>query len=331
MEIKGKKVLVTGAGGFIGSHLVEKLVEIGAHVRAFVMYTSTGTLENLDVIPREVLSKIEIVYGDLRSIESVRKAVKGCEVIFHLGALISIAYSYHDPLDFVQTNVLGTFNILQASKEFEIKKIIITSTSEVYGTALFSPINEEHPLQAQSPYSATKISADKLAESFYKSYNTPVAIIRPFNTYGPRQSIRAVIPTIIYQTITQDKIKIGSLAPKRDFTFVKDTVEGFIKVAESENSIGETINIGSGKTISIGDLANTIQKILGKSLIIETDEKKVRPDKSEVNLLLCDNSKAKKLIGWEPKVSLEEGLEECISYVKNNLNKYKFELGIQYL
>ena len=331
MEIKGKKVLVTGAGGFIGSHLVEKLAEIGAHVRAFVMYTSTGTLENLDVIPREVLSKIEIVYGDLRSIESVRKAVKGCEVIFHLGALISIAYSYHDPLDFVQTNVLGTFNILQASKEFEIKKIIITSTSEVYGTALFSPINEEHPLQAQSPYSATKISADKLAESFYKSYNTPVAIIRPFNTYGPRQSIRAVIPTIIYQTITQDKIKIGSLAPKRDFTFVKDTVEGFIKVAESENSIGETINIGSGKTISIGDLANTIQKILGKSLIIETDEKKVRPDKSEVNLLLCDNSKAKKLIGWEPKVSLEEGLEECISYVKNNLNKYKFELGIQYL
>ena len=271
------------------------------------------------------MKKIEIVRGDLKNYDSVLRAVKDVDVIFHLGALISIPYSYLDPRDFVETNITGTLNILNAAKNFNTKKIIITSTSETYGTATYTPMDEDHPLQAQSPYSASKISADKLAESFYKSFDLPVAIIRPFNTYGPRQSMRAVLPTIIYHALAKDKLKLGSLSPQRDLTFVKDTVLGFIKIAESEKSVGEIINIGSGRTISIGELVGKVSKILNKELIVEEVKEKIRPEKSEVDILLCNNEKAKNLVGWEPIVSLDEGITEVISYVRENLDRYDSE------
>ncbi len=329
MDLIGKKVLVTGAAGFVGSHLVEELVRLGVIVRAFVKYNSKGGLGNLKKLPKDIFDKLEIIGGDLRDIEGVKKAVESCDVIFHLGALISIPYSYENPRGFIETNVMGTLNILEAAKEFSVKKIVITSTSEVYGTALYEPIDEKHPLQAQSPYAASKIAADKIAESFYRSFNMPIAIIRPFNVYGPRQSTRAIIPTIIYQALTKDKIKLGSLTPKRDFTYVKDTVRGYIKIAESENSIGETINIGFGETVSMGDIVETIKSILEKDFEIETDESRIRPEKSEVRLLICDNKKAKELLGWKPKVSLIEGLKQVINYIKDNLHDYKSEENLK--
>jgi len=330
MELTGKKVLVTGAGGFIGSHLVEELVRKGANVSCFLKYDSKGGLGNLTKIPKEIFDKLEIIRDDLRDIESVKKAVENCDVIFHLGALISIPYSYENPRGYVETNIIGTLNILEAAKNNKnIKKIVITSTSEVYGTALYSPIDEKHPLQAQSPYAASKIASDKLAESFAKSFNLPITIIRPFNAYGPRQSIRAVIPTIIHQALISDRIKLGSLDPKRDFTFVEDTVKGFIKIAESENSIGEVINIGSGKAVSIGEVVETIKSILNKNFEIETDPNKIRPEKSEVKLLICDNKKAKEIIGWEPNVSLKEGLNEVINYIRKNLYDYNSEKDLK--
>jgi len=327
MNLKNKKVLITGAGGFIGSHLTEQLIKSGARVRVFLRYNSRGDIGYLNEFNKDVLDNIEIIRGDLKNMDSVTRAVKDVNVIFHLGALISIPYSYVDPRDYADTNIIGTLNILKAAQEQNTEKVIITSTSETYGTALYSPINESHPMQAQSPYAATKISADKIAESFNKSFNLPVSIIRPFNTYGPRQSTRAVIPTIIYQALTGNKIKLGNLTPKRDFTFVEDTVKGFIKIAESDNSIGETINIGYGETISIGELVKAVEEILGKKLIIESEESKNRPDESEVKLLLCDNSKAKKLINWEPQVSLKEGLKKTIDYIKEHLDEYKEERG----
>lgn len=325
MNLKNKKILVTGAGGFIGSHLTEQLIKTGAIVKVFLRYNSKADLGYLKEFDKSVLNNIEIIRGDLKNVDSVTRAIKNIDIIFHLGALISIPYSYIDPRDYVDTNIIGTLNILKAAQEHNVKKIIITSTSETYGTALYSPINEEHPLQAQSPYAATKISADKIAESFKKSFNLPIAIIKPFNTYGPRQSTRAVIPTIIYQALTGNKIRLGNLNPKRDFTFVKDTVDGFIKIAKSDNSIGETINIGFGETISIKELVKTIGKIMNKKLIIKIEKTKSRPDDSEVKLLLCDNSKAKKLIGWKPKTSLNEGLNKTIDYIKEHLEEYKFE------
>ncbi|MFH1607962.1 MAG: SDR family NAD(P)-dependent oxidoreductase [archaeon] len=325
MELKGKRVLVTGAGGFIGSHLTEELVKMGSKVRALVRYNSDGNIKNLKELPKEILNEIEIIRGDLKNYDCVKRAVKDVDVVFHLGALISIPYSYDDPRDFVETNIIGTLNILQASREYDVKKVVVTSTSEVYGTAIYSPMNEKHPLQAQSPYSATKISADKLAESFYRTYNLPVATIRPFNTYGPRQSMRAVIPTIIYQALTNDKIKLGSLSPKRDFNYVKDVVRGFIKVAESDESIGKTINISSGKTISIEELVEKIKSIINKEFTIETKDERIRPEKSEVMMLLGDNSEAKNVLGWEPIYSLEQGLTEVVDYVRNNFDKYKEE------
>ncbi len=325
MDLKGKKVLVTGAAGFIASHLVEELVSLGADVRAFIRYKSDSSIGNLMDLPQETLKKIEIIRGDIKNIEIVKEATKDIDVIFHLSAQISVPHSYKDPRDFVETNILGTLNILKAAHENDVKKIIITSSSEVYGTAKYTPIDEEHPSQPQSPYAASKISADKLAESFYKTYGLPVAIIRPFNTYGPRQSTRAVIPTIISQALTKDKIKIGSLTPKRDFNYVKDTVNGFIKIAESENSIGETINVGTGQAVSIGEVIETVEKILGRKLAVETDDNRIRPENSEVKILLCNNAKAKKLIGWEPKFSLEDGLKEVVDYIKNNPNKYNLE------
>jgi len=325
MELVDKKVLVTGASGFIGSHLTEELAKMGCRVRAFIKYKSSGDLGNLEELGPGLLEKIEIIRGDLKNPDSVKRAVKNIDVVFHLGALISIPYSYVDPREFVETNVTGTLNILKACQEENVKKIIITSTSEVYGTGKYTPIDEKHPLQAQSPYSASKMSADKLAESFYNTYNLPVTIIRPFNSYGPRQSRRAVIPTIIYQALTSKELSLGSLEPKRDFTYVKDTVQGFIKVAESDNSIGEIFNISSGKTISIRELVETIGKIIGKELIPNKDQKKIRPEKSEVMILLGDNRKAKEIIKWEPKYSLEEGLKEVVKYIKQNLNSYKLE------
>jgi NAD dependent epimerase/dehydratase len=322
MELEGKKVLVTGAGGFIGSHLVEELVKLGAQVRAFIKYNSTGDVGNLEKLTHEIFKKVEIVFGDIQNIESVKKAVTDMDVVFHLGALISIPYSYENPREYFDVNTIGTLNILEAAKECKTGKVVITSTSEVYGTAIYTPIDENHPLQAQSPYSASKIAAEKIAESFYKSYNVPVAIIRPFNTYGPRQSMRAIIPTIIVQALTQEKIKLGSLTPTRDFNYVKDTVQGFIKIAESENSVGEVTNIGSGKTVSIGELVKMVESILGKELIVETDESRIRPEKSEVKVLLCNNTKAKNLIGWVPNVSLHDGLKEVIDYVKDNIKEF---------
>jgi len=327
MELCGKKILVTGATGFIGSHLVEELVNKGAQVRILVRYRSDGKIGNLEKMPKEILGKLEIYRGDLKNFDAVKKAAKDVDIIFHLGAIISIPFSYADPREIVDVNVIGTLNILRAGQEHNSKKIVITSTSEVYGTAIYTPIDEKHPLQAQSPYSASKISADKLAESFFRTYNLPITIVRPFNTYGPRQSMRAVIPTIIYQALTKEKIDIGSLDPKRDFTFVKDIVKGFIKSAESEDNIGEVINIGSGKAISVKELVEKIGKILGKNLITETNEKKVRPENSEVGLLLCNNLKAKRLINWEPETSFEKGLFEIIKYIKENLREYELERG----
>jgi len=325
MELIGRKILVTGAAGFIGSHLVEELVKMGSIVRGFVQYNPNHNLDNLEKIPEEILRKVEIFMGDLKNIESVKGAMKDIEVVFHLGAQISIPYSYVDPRDFIETNIIGTLNVLNASREFNVKKIIITSTSEVYGTALYTPIDEKHPLQPQSPYAATKVGADKIAESFYKTYNLPIAIIRPFNTYGPRQSMRAVIPTIIAQALTNDRIKIGSLNPKRDFNYVKDVVEGFIKVAESPNTIGETINIGSGKTISVGEIVEIVRNILGKNFEVEVEDERTRPENSEVMILLCNNSKAREKILWEPKTSIEEGLREVVKYIRENLREYKQE------
>jgi dTDP-glucose 4,6-dehydratase len=325
MDLTDKKILVTGAGGFIGSHLTEELAKKGCKVRAFVRYKSSGDIGNLEEIDPEILKKIEVVRGDLKNPDSVKRAIQGIDVVFHLGALISIPYSYVDPRDFVETNVTGTLNILKTCQEEKVKKIIITSTSEVYGTGIYTPIDEKHPLQAQSPYSASKMSADKIAESFYNSYNLPVSTIRPFNCYGPRQSKRAVIPTIIYQALTSEELKLGSLEPKRDFTYVKDTAQGFIKVAESDNSIGNTFNISSGKTITIRELVETIGKILGKNLIPKEDKEKIRPEKSEVRILLGDNKKAKEILGWEPKHSLEQGLKKTIEHVRKNIKNYQLE------
>ena len=326
MNWNKKSALVTGAGGFIGSHLTEYLVELGTNVKAFVRYNSRNDWGMLELLPKEKLSQIEVIMGDLKDADAVRHAAKDVDIIFHLGSLIAIPYSYIHPRETIETNILGALNVLTAAKENNVEKVIHTSTSEVYGTARYVPIDENHPLQGQSPYSASKIGADKIAESFYRSFNLPVAIIRPFNTYGPRQSARAVIPTIITQALTKEKIFLGSLHPTRDYTYVKDVVEGFIKVAESPKSVGEVINIGSNFEVSIGDLANKIISLIGKNAEILTDPVRVRPQDSEVERLWCDNTKAKRLLGWEPKTPLEEGIKKTIDWISNNINLYKPEL-----
>lgn len=321
---KNKKVLVTGAGGFIGSHLVEELIKKNAYVKAFVHYNSRNDWGNLELLPAELRNKIEIISGDIRDPFIVRSAVKGCDIVFHLAALIAIPYSYLAPKDFVDTNILGTVNIMQACKDEKINKIVHTSTSEVYGTAIYTPIDEKHPLQGQSPYSASKIGADKMAESYYNSFDLPVATIRPFNTFGPRQSARAVIPSICSQILSGKKeIRIGLLSPVRDFSFVRDTVNGFLKIAESERSIGEVINVGSGKGISIGDLLQTIMELTGTEISIISDDERMRPSKSEVMTLLCDNRKARELVGWKTMFNLDDGLKETIRYVEEHPEKYK--------
>jgi len=326
MDWNGKKVLVTGAGGFIGSHLVAKLTELGAKTYAFVRYNSRNDRGLLELLPKIIQDQIEVISGDLRDPESVKSAVKNSQIIFHLGACIAIPYSYVNPRDTIETNVIGTLNILNSARECEIERVIQTSSSEVYGTAQYSPIDENHPLQAQSPYAASKIAADKLAESFFLSYNLPVSTLRPFNTYGPRQSARAVIPTIITQVLNSDSVNLGSLHPTRDFNYVDDTVNGFIKIAESSLTIGEIINVGTGKEISIGNLVEKILFLTGKRLEIISDDKRIRPVTSEVGRLIADYSKAKKLMDWEPKVPLDEGLRRTIDWFSDFLNRYKTDI-----
>lgn len=327
MKLAGKKVLVTGSEGFIGSHLTEKLVENGADVTALVQYNSFNNWGWLESFDKEVRNSINIITGDIREYDCMRKVIKGQNIVFHLAALIAIPYSYVSPMAYVRTNVEGTTNVLEACREYDIEKIVHTSTSETYGTALYVPIDENHPMQGQSPYSASKIAADKIAESFYKSFNTPVATIRPFNTYGPRQSARAVIPTIISQILSgENRIKLGSLTPTRDFNYVKDTAEAFIKVAESDKTIGEVVNAGSNYEISIGDLTKKIIKIIGNEVEIICDEERMRPTNSEVNRLLAENSKIKKLTGWHPQYTLDKGLIETVEWIKNNMKIYKTDI-----
>lgn len=321
---QNKKVLVTGSEGFIGSHLVEGLLELGADVRAFVLYNSFNNWGWLETFPKEKIDKLEVFAGDIRDGNNVRKAMDGIDIVFNLAALIAIPYSYHSPESYVATNVNGTLNLLQAAKDYKIKKFIHTSTSEVYGTAIYVPIDEKHPLQAQSPYSATKISADKIAESFYRSFDVPVSICRPFNTYGPRQSARAVIPTIITQVASgMKKIRLGAITPVRDFSYISDIVEGFIKIAESEKSVGEVINIGSGEGVTIKKIVDKISIIMDRSIEIVCDKERVRPEKSEVMQLVCSNEKAKELLGWQPTYSLDEGLKKTLEFVEENLDSYK--------
>lgn len=333
MSLKSKKILVTGADGFIGSHLVEELVRQGYNARAFVLYNSFNSWGWLDHSPKEIKGDIEVFAGDIRDPYGVKEAMKGCDIVLHLAALIAIPYSYHSPDTYIDTNVKGTLNIVQAARELGVEKVVHTSTSEVYGTAQFVPITEEHPLQGQSPYSASKIGADQIAMSFYTSFGTPVATIRPFNTYGPRQSARAVIPTIITQIANgRRKIKLGSITPTRDFNYVKDTVGGFIAVAESNKSLGQVINIGSNYEISVGDTVKLISEVMGVDIEIETDDQRLRPEKSEVERLWAANAKAKQLLGWEPfyggRDGFKRGLQETIEWFTNkeNLNKYKADV-----
>lgn len=327
MELNNKKVLVTGTGGFIGSHLVERLVEKGCRVRAFVHYNSRNDWGNLELLPIRIKDSIEVVSGDIIDFFSVKNAVSGCDIVFHLAALIGIPYSYLAPQSYVNTNVIGTLNVMQASLDFGVQKVVHTSTSEVYGTSIYTPIDEKHPLQGQSPYSASKIGADKIAESFFLSFDLPVATLRPFNTYGPRQSARAVIPTIITQILAgKQKIHLGSLAPVRDLNYVKDTVEAFICICQSERSVGETINAGAGKGISIKELAENIVHMIGRDVEITTDDTRVRPENSEVMKLICDNNKAREIIGWQPLYKLKTGLEETIEFIGLHLDRYKSDI-----
>lgn len=333
MELRGKKILVTGADGFIGSHLTEELLKKGYDVRAFVLYNSFNSWGWLDTLPAAVRKELDVFAGDIRDPYGVKQAMRGCDIVLHLAALIAIPYSYHSPDTYVDTNIKGTLNIVQAARELEIAKVVHTSTSEVYGTAQFVPITEEHPLQGQSPYSASKIGADQIALSFYRSFNTPVAIIRPFNTYGPRQSARAVIPTIITQIAGgQRKIKLGALHPTRDFNLVKDTVRGFIAALKSEKSIGEVINIGSNYEISIGETAHLIAEVMGVDIDIEAEQERLRPARSEVERLWADNSKAKSLLSWEPlyagREGFKRGLTETAAWFTEpeNIKKYKAHL-----
>lgn len=327
MKLNGKKVLVTGSEGFIGSHLTERLVDMGAEVTALVQYNSFNNWGWIDTFDKSVKDNIKIVTGDIREYDGMKKIIKGQEVVFHLAALIAIPYSYLSPMAYVRTNVEGTTNILEACREYEVEKIVHTSTSEVYGTALYVPIDEKHPMQGQSPYSASKIGGDKIAESFYKSFGLPVATIRPFNTYGPRQSARAVIPTIISQILAgKMEIKLGSLTPTRDFNYVKDTAEAFIKIAESEKTIGEVINAGSNYEISIGDTVKKIINIIGKDVKIISDEERMRPENSEVNRLWAENKKIKELTEWMPQYTIDAGLKETIKWIENNIHYFKTDI-----
>jgi len=318
------RVLITGAGGFIGSHLTERLVKEGADVKALVHYNALGTWGWLDWSPAR--DDIEIIAGDICDRDCVRQAMLDVDIVFHLAALIGIPYSYQAPASYVMTNILGTLNILQSARDTEIEKIVQTSTSEVYGTARSVPISESHPLQGQSPYSASKIGADKMAEAFCLSFGLPVVTVRPFNTFGPRQSTRAVIPTIITQGLAGNVVRLGNLHPTRDLNYVANTVEGFLLAASMPGTIGKTFNIGSGREISIGDLVVLIGDILGTPIKVESDERRTRPEKSEVERLLADNILARSILGWEPKISLEEGLKITVDWIKENRGKFRHDI-----
>lgn len=326
MDWTTKRVLITGADGFIGSHLTERLIALGARVKTFVMYNSFNTWGWIDTFSARDKEVLDIVSGDIRETDLLKQALKDVDIVFHLAALIAIPYSYASPSSYIKTNVEGTLNLLQTGLECSVEKIIHTSTSEVYGTAQYIPIDEKHPLQGQSPYSASKIGADMVAESFYRSFNLPVTTVRPFNTYGPRQSARAIIPTLILQMLKDTTIRVGSLHPIRDFTYVGDTVDGFIKAAEADGINGEVINIGSNQGISIGDLTDTLAQIVGKEITIECEEERVRPAHSEVNRLLCNNQRAKELMQWQPTVKLKEGLAKTVRWFEENQQAYKSNL-----
>lgn len=314
-------MLVTGAGGFIGSHLVERLVSLGADVRGLVHYNSLGSWGWLDHLP--VRNEIEVIASDICDRDGLRQAMKDREIIFHLAALIAIPYSYHAPASYVRTNVEGTLNVLQTARDLGMERVVHTSTSEVYGTARYVPIDENHPLQGQSPYSASKIGADKMAEAFHLSFGLPVVTVRPFNTFGPRQSARAVIPTIITQCLSGEKVQLGNLHPTRDLNFVANIVDGFVLAATADGAVGKTINLGSGKEISVGDLAERIAKLLGCTLNLASDEARIRPKDSEVERLLADNTKARQILGWGPAVSLDDGLQQTIEWMRANLERYR--------
>jgi NAD dependent epimerase/dehydratase len=321
MSLKGKRVLVTGAGGFIGSQLTERLIKDGAQVKALVHYRGNGSWGWLDQSP--VRNDLEVIAGNVADRDSVATAMKGTEVVFHLAALIGIPYSYHAAASYVRTNIEGTLNVLQVGRDTGVSRIVHTSTSEVYGTARSVPISEQHPLQGQSPYSATKIGADKLAEAFHLSFGTPVVTVRPFNTYGPRQSARAVIPTIITQCLAGNAIRLGSLHPTRDLNFVEDTVDAFVRCGTVPDAVGRTINVGSGLEISVGDLAAKILSLLSSNVKIESEESRVRPPDSEVERLLADNTLAREILGWKPTVSLDEGLKRTADWLRGNQHLYR--------
>ena len=329
MSFINKKILVTGADGFIGSHLVETLLDDGCDVKAFTYYNSFNSWGWLDTFPREKLKNVEVFTGDIRDSNGVRTAVKDVDIIFHLAALIAIPFSYHSPDSYIDTNVKGTLNVLQACRDYNIERVIVTSTSEVYGTAQYVPIDEKHPLQGQSPYSASKIGADKISESFFRSFGTPVVIARPFNTYGPRQSARAVIPTIITQLLNGNKnILLGSIHPTRDFNYVGDICKGFIHLIQSDKAIGREVNIGSGAEISIGSLAKLLMELTGTEEKISSESIRKRPAKSEVERLVCDNRLIKEITGWKPETALREGLLNTIEWFKDkeNLKRYKDDI-----
>jgi dTDP-glucose 4,6-dehydratase len=323
MNWSGTRVLVTGAGGFIGSTLTEELLRLGADVRAFVRYNSRGDIGLLSTVDPALAGSMEIVAGDLRDPAAVAAAMQDVAVVFHLGALIAIPYSYVHPREVIETNVLGTVNVLEAARITKPVRVVHTSTSEVYGTAVYAPIDEKHPLQGQSPYSASKIGADKAAESYYRAFGVPVVTVRPFNTYGPRQSARAVIPTIITQALSLPQITLGSLRPTRDLTFVTDTVAGFIAAATSDAAVGREINLGTNNEISVADLAQKILKIIGRALPVVSSDDRKRPEKSEVERLRSDNALALELLQWTPKVSLDDGLTQTIRWIEQNLGRYR--------
>ena len=321
------RILVTGAGGFIGSHLTELLCDTGAEVRAFVHYNSLSTWGWIDSFPKELRDGIEVFAGDVRDPNGVRDAMRGCDAVFHLAALIAIPFSYHSPDTYVDTNIKGTLNVLQAARDLGTSRVLVTSTSEVYGTAQYVPIDEKHPFQGQSPYSATKIGADRLAEAFYRSFELPVTIVRPFNTFGPRQSARAVIPTIITQLLSgKQEIRLGALSPTRDFNYVKDTARGFYEIYRSDQTVGQEINIATQKEISIGALARELISQINPSAEIVCDEQRLRPEKSEVNRLLGCNEKIMRLTDWKPRYTFEEGLAETIAFLRDHLDRYKTDI-----
>jgi NAD dependent epimerase/dehydratase len=323
VKLEGARTLVTGAGGFIGSHLVEALVRRGARVTAMVHYDARPDHSNLELVPQDVRAAVEVVSGNVEDPYFVSSAVRGQDVVFHLAALIAIPFSYVAPASFVAANVNGTLAVLEACRSHGVKRMVHTSTSETYGTAQYTPIDEKHPLQGQSPYSASKIGADKLAQSYHLSFGLPVATIRPFNTYGPRQSARAVIPTIISQALGSPTIRLGSLTPLRDLNYVLDTVEGFLSVAESDAAVGQVVNVGTGAAVSIGELAQRILRLMGVEKEIFTDEQRVRPEKSEVLTLLCDRSKAEKLTGWKPRFTLDQGLSATIDFIRAHPGRFR--------